>query len=419
MRRILTLSVYPSFIVALLMAFPLVHPGSLIAQPVPEVFYINEFTMHIYSGMRPGSSSSYRYFYAHAQDNPLVVNSIRRVYSYTCDGETTTTDTTFVFGGSFEQHDGYFICRGPGGESSGTVPPYRSSRITNDGYYLQDDYSNDIANTDHVMRIWYQYNDDMKLTQAIYKRNLSSWSRLDCEVDSLGRRLQEVIYSSADSLIWVPSSRVCYSYTGEPSGLEADFEKYMSYPPLRNAISGTTKPLYINNDWKIGTISSSYWSNNEWEGDYPIPYVLHEMETGYYLYLGASYWAWDLHGLPTNLCSPNGYSDVPGYVIKYSHTSQVEVDDELLLPVVRLAMWPNPSRGYSQVRLDLAVQTRVSVKTYNIKGQMLKSEEYLHGPDPFIWNARDERGKGLPSGVYIIRLEWKGGSASSRIAVVQ
>ncbi len=419
MMKALNRSVYASVLIAVWMAFQLVQSGPLDAQLIPQVYYITEYEMSIYSGMRPGSSTSYHYFYAHAQDNPLVVNSIRRIYSYTCDYVTTTTDTTFVFSGSFEQHDGYFECRGPGGESSALVPPYRSSRISNAGYYLQDDYANDIDNTDHVMRIWYQYNDDMKLTQAIYKRSQSSWSRLDCEVDSLGRRVREVKYSSADSLTWTPSKRVCYTYTGEPSGLDADFEKYMSYPPLRYAIDGTTKPLYINNDWRIGTISSSYWSNNQWEGDYPIPYVLHEMETGYYLYLGSSFWAWDLHGLPTNLCSPNGYSDVPGYVIKYSHTSQVEADDEQLIPVAMPTVWPNPSRGHALIHLDLADKTRVSVKTYNIKGQMIKSDEYLQGPDPYVWNACDERGTGLPSGVYIINQEWRGGRASSRIVVVQ
>ena len=414
---------YAAIIMFACVVLQIILPGYLPAQPLPQVYYTSMFG-YSYSNPHPGSGSSYscNFYLGHSPDNPLVVNSVRLVSHYNSDGHSTTDTTYYAFDGSFEQHDGYFICRSFGGWD--TISPnmvYRTSKISNDGYYWEDDYSLEANNINSIHCVWYDYNDDMKLLKATYKYWDGSWDKLECEVDSVGRRLQDITSHSADSLSWIPYSRCRYVFTGNPSSFAEDFEKYLTYPLAYYINPRSIMPIYINNEWEIESYNNSWINGGEWVDDYISMFNLYETTTGYSMYYYSSFNSWDVNGLLTTLNLPNAY-DATGYRMGYSHTSQLDVDDELVTSVPKLSIWPNPSRGQSRLKLDIANQTDVSLKTYNLRGQLIKRESYHPSPNienDYCWNACDAKGNALTNGVYLIKIDWKGGSRISRIVVLK
>lgn len=413
-----------AFAAAILFAclvFQIIVPGCLLAQPIPQVYYLNMLG-YSQSYSHPGTSFNISYYLSHTPDNPLVVNNIRQVtisHNY-ADGYTIIDTTYYAFNGSFEQYNGYFVCRSFGGKDYDIV--YRTSKISNDGYYLEDDYSLDANNINPLTRVWYEYNNDMKLVKATYKYSYGYWDKIESEVDSLGRRLQDITYSSADSLSWTPSIRCRYTYTGDPSSLDLDFEKYLAYPSAYYIYPRSSMPIYINNDWELESYIFDYMGDDDvWYDEYSLSCNLHETATGYSMYVFSSLYSWDANGLPTAVNQPSAY-ETPGFSFAYSHTGDVDVDDEHVPPAPKLSIWPNPSKGQSHIRLDIANQTDVSVQTYNLRGQLIKRESYHHTPNienDYCWNACDAKGNALTNGVYLLKIDWKGGSTISRIVFLK
>lgn len=400
-------------------------PERLTAQPLPQVFYVSELSRVLDQSMGPDISDNHHYYFGRSEYNPLIVNNVRLVSTYHCDGSTETTETTIDFDGNYEAHDGYFSCRSCGGSATINgvfTPVYRTSKITLDGFYLQDDYSYEVNNQNPFLEVSYSYNQNMKLQRAVYSSNDGYWDKLECEVDSLGRRLQDIWYSSSDSLIWNPRIRKRYIYNGSPLRVATEFEKYNSYPSAFyiRPTSVYTMPMYVNNDWDIDSVGYSFWDNGDWSYEQMGVFHLHETPSGYYAYYFQSQWNWDVNGLPTALNLPNGY-DVWGYSLVYRHSSQTQGEDELVNPASRLLIWPNPSQGQSRLKLNIASPTDVSVETYNLKGQLIKRENFHHSPGietDFCWNACDAFGKDFKNGIYILKVIWKGGSSTSRIVVM-
>lgn len=401
----------------------LADPGRLRAQQLPQVYYICEFSLGRLQQMGPDSSYDCHFYYGHTAANPLVVESVRQVETYSGPEGTSTSDTTFAFAGSFEQYSDHFICRSPGGTtylSGHLTPVYRTSKISNDGYYLEDDYSYELDNQNPFFQVRYFYTDGMKLLRTVYSRAGGPWDKVECEVDSLGRRMQDIWYRSPDSLSWAPRYRQRYYYTGAPASFGTGFEKYTSYPSAYYLHPGADAlPMYVNDDWELGSIGFSGWDNGDWSAESVANYTLQLSDTGYYAYIYASYWSWNLNGLPVSLNLPNGY-DAMGYSLAYGHTSQTDVDDGLLNPPVRLSVWPNPSPGLSRLKLNIGCATDVSVSTYNLRGQLVKREGFRYSPNAaadYCWKACDSGGAILSSGVYLIKADWEGGSGTARIVV--
>lgn len=393
----------------------IILPGHLRAQTLPQVYFISEFNT---SQSTPHYSEGYQYYYGHTADNPLVVNTVRSARTYHSEGGTTTIDTTYAFSGSFEQHDGYFICRSPGGTPNTGLITYRTSKITNDGYYLEDDYSDDLNNINPFHRTRYTYNDDMKLVRTIHK-TYSNWHKYECEIDSLGRRLQEVEYSSADSLSWTPIYRTRYFYTGNPTSFTADFEKYLCYPPSRYNLSPGGMPLYVNNDWEIGSYGLSGWYCDEWTTESIGNFILNETTTGYFMYCYMSYLAWDINGLPTCLNSPNGYEE-PGYRLVYSHTSQVDVDDDLVPETASLSClydaYPNPFRKGESVcvKTEIVERETGTLSLFNLRGQCVASNALCGGTQQTTFSSQ-----GLPSGIYLYQLRTNNFTETKKLVLLK
>jgi subtilisin family serine protease len=83
---------------------------------------------------------------------------------------------------------------------------------------------------------------------------------------------------------------------------------------------------------------------------------------------------------------------------------------------------PDPSRGQVTVSYDLSVETQVSLKVYNLSGQLVRtlvSGKEKAGYKHATWDGRSECGARMTSGVYFYRLEAGSFAATKKMIVVR
>jgi hypothetical protein len=83
---------------------------------------------------------------------------------------------------------------------------------------------------------------------------------------------------------------------------------------------------------------------------------------------------------------------------------------------------PNPSRGHLGISYDLPVEAAVSLKVYNLSGQLVRtlvSGQEEAGYKHVSWDGRTENGSRASSGVYFYRLEAGSFAATRKLVVVR
>ncbi|MCF7913340.1 MAG: DUF1565 domain-containing protein [Candidatus Cloacimonetes bacterium] len=85
-------------------------------------------------------------------------------------------------------------------------------------------------------------------------------------------------------------------------------------------------------------------------------------------------------------------------------TDEVVIENEKL----KIENYPNPFNPETQIVFDLTEAGKVNLSVYNLKGQLVKelSDEILPaGENRFIWDGRNEKGRKVSSGVYLLRMK--------------
>ncbi|MCZ6674181.1 MAG: T9SS type A sorting domain-containing protein, partial [Verrucomicrobia bacterium] len=71
--------------------------------------------------------------------------------------------------------------------------------------------------------------------------------------------------------------------------------------------------------------------------------------------------------------------------------------------------YPNPFNPATTLRFDLPDDSKVNIEIFNIIGQrvrhLLRGQDMLAGQHSLRWNGRDDGGKPLSTGVYVVRLK--------------
>jgi uncharacterized protein (TIGR02145 family) len=69
--------------------------------------------------------------------------------------------------------------------------------------------------------------------------------------------------------------------------------------------------------------------------------------------------------------------------------------------------YPNPFNPSTVIRYELAWPSPVRIEVYNLCGQKVKTliDGFQNGPGQVIWDATDDQGRGVPSGLYICSLQ--------------
>ena len=84
--------------------------------------------------------------------------------------------------------------------------------------------------------------------------------------------------------------------------------------------------------------------------------------------------------------------------------------------------YPNPSAGQFSIRYQLKDGGPVSLKVYNLAGQVVKTLVNQNQKADYYrvqWNGRNDAGQKVSAGVYIYRLEVNGYSAVKRMMILR
>jgi hypothetical protein len=93
---------------------------------------------------------------------------------------------------------------------------------------------------------------------------------------------------------------------------------------------------------------------------------------------------------------------------------------EVASPALRVG--PNPLRGESAVSFSLPAGSHTSLKVYNVQGKALRTLVDCHmdqGMRSILWNGRDDRGRPVAPGLYILRLRSCGETRSAKVVVTR
>ena len=85
--------------------------------------------------------------------------------------------------------------------------------------------------------------------------------------------------------------------------------------------------------------------------------------------------------------------------------------------------YPNPFNPQTTIEFAVPNRTTVSLTLFDISGRavrhLLRAEIVEPGRHGMVWDARDDAGRGLASGVYFYRLDAAGFSATRRVMLIK
>jgi len=120
-----------------------------------------------------------------------------------------------------------------------------------------------------------------------------------------------------------------------------------------------------------------------------------------------------------------GFTLVRGGTLASSHIGlwvdpSVDVATPPPPPVLRAS--PNPFNPRTVLRCDLPHPATADLAAFDLAGRRVRT--LLHGsldagPHDVAWDGRDDAGRALPAGVYVLRLRTDGSSASRRVSLVR
>lgn len=87
-----------------------------------------------------------------------------------------------------------------------------------------------------------------------------------------------------------------------------------------------------------------------------------------------------------------------------------------------LAIVPNPSRDGALISFAAGRAAGVRASVFDVAGRRvreLSGHRIVSGRVELAWDGRDDEGRPLASGVYLVRATWDGGAASGRVALVR
>ena len=99
----------------------------------------------------------------------------------------------------------------------------------------------------------------------------------------------------------------------------------------------------------------------------------------------------------------------------------VAVDNESISATFCLSNHPNPFNPLTTISFNISYPGKVELSIYNSKGQKVKNllnEPKESGTYSIVWNGRDEKGQGVESGIYFIRLATEKGHTTIKRMVL-
>ncbi len=109
----------------------------------------------------------------------------------------------------------------------------------------------------------------------------------------------------------------------------------------------------------------------------------------------------------------------------YTLTDEIELensDQVIQLQKPYIINYPNPFNPETRLVFNLPEASQVRLAVYNLKGQLVKvlTDEILPaGDNAIIWNGRNEMGRLVSSGVYLVRMQSEKASVMKKIMLIK
>jgi hypothetical protein len=105
----------------------------------------------------------------------------------------------------------------------------------------------------------------------------------------------------------------------------------------------------------------------------------------------------------------HGIEELEFNSVVYSISEMLEQEKENFFPVNYLlkSPYPNPFNPVTQINFEVPKQSFLTVSVYNLNGELvdvLTEKEYSPGRYQLNWNAENQLGQFVSTGMYIIRL---------------
>ena len=117
------------------------------------------------------------------------------------------------------------------------------------------------------------------------------------------------------------------------------------------------------------------------------------IKSDYYVYLAYSY--------------SEEINDGNIYYLKYDIITGISNSQNKSI-IKKLNIYPNPIRTQTTIEFITSKEQRINVSLYNLNGQHIKTfmnENTQPGKYSIIWNGKDQNGKEVKPGLYLVRLQ--------------
>ncbi|MBT4283201.1 MAG: T9SS type A sorting domain-containing protein, partial [Candidatus Marinimicrobia bacterium] len=84
--------------------------------------------------------------------------------------------------------------------------------------------------------------------------------------------------------------------------------------------------------------------------------------------------------------------------------------------------YPNPFNPITTLRFDIDIQSNVSITVFNVIGEEIKTlqnGDLAPGQYNVKWNARDNNGKAVPSGMYLYSIQSNGRTLTGKMLLLK
>lgn len=113
-----------------------------------------------------------------------------------------------------------------------------------------------------------------------------------------------------------------------------------------------------------------------------------------------------------------GSAFAPEHTLNYG----VSNDDPQISPILKVSNSPNPFSNGTVLNLETVKAGRVTGAIYNLKGQLVKQlndSALASGNHSFGWDAKDEAGLAVASGIFTARIGYEGKTIIHKLMLVK
>jgi hypothetical protein len=98
------------------------------------------------------------------------------------------------------------------------------------------------------------------------------------------------------------------------------------------------------------------------------------------------------------------------------------IGDAPAYPAISLSIGPNPFSAVATLAFEISSPANVTADVYSVTGQRVRRIEsavFARGSGQMSWDGKDDAGRALPSGTYLVKVSANNSTATQRVTIVR